>query len=139
MEDVKAAIAPQANTFSFPIKPYQPKTFALSLDSTFIGIKFFSRGQAIGGSRILTIRNTSGAVPFAKFTLGSDEKVREIFVCGVDGRIVRSIVRGGLHAKTSQVSWDGLDAHGRSLASGIYFITVSTSGSMHSALVGMVR
>ena len=60
-----------------------------------------------------------------EFTLDGPAPVR-LAVYAVSGRLVRRLVDeelpGGVHAAT----WDGTDASGTSVASGIYFVRLTT-------------
>jgi hypothetical protein len=44
-----------------------------------------------------------------------------VAVYSVDGRRLRELVNGEMPAGMSEVTWDGRDAEGRSVSSGLYF------------------
>ena len=52
----------------------------------------------------------------------------EIDVYGVDGRRVRSLVRGDATAGTHRTVWDGRDERGQVAGSGVYFVRLVTPG-----------
>ncbi|WP_251940274.1 endonuclease [Salinibacter ruber] len=55
------------------------------------------------------------------------------------GRRVRTLVEGRQEAGPHRVSWDGMDASQRQLASGAYFLRVSTDEKQHVEKVVLVR
>jgi hypothetical protein len=61
----------------------------------------------------------------------TDEVVVEIY--DLRGRVVRTMYRGPLQTDEQQWSWDGMDASGTPVASGIYFyrVTTATTSRVH--------
>jgi hypothetical protein len=62
------------------------------------------------------------------FTLPVHTRVT-LTVYDVAGRLVRTLVDGALTAGTRRVTWDGRDAEGREVSSGVYFYTLRTPES----------
>ncbi len=50
----------------------------------------------------------------------------QLSIYGVDGRRVRSLLRGQVEAGIHQVNWDGRDETGRMVGSGVYFARIHT-------------
>jgi len=50
----------------------------------------------------------------------------DLTVYDVEGRRVRTLVAGTLAAGTKRVTWNGRDAHGNEVSSGVYFCTLRT-------------
>ncbi|NNE44200.1 MAG: T9SS type A sorting domain-containing protein, partial [Gemmatimonadetes bacterium] len=59
-----------------------------------------------------------------RYTLSADRNV-SLGVYNVTGRLVRTLVDGRMSAGRNAVAWDGRDAQGRRLASGIYFFRLN--------------
>ena len=55
------------------------------------------------------------------FTVPSDAERVELSVYDVSGRLVATLISGSLPAGAHVVTWDGTDAAGRSVSSGVYF------------------
>lgn len=62
-----------------------------------------------------------------------------IDVLDVRGRFVRSLWQGAVHDGARLVRWDGTDAGGRSVASGVYFAVIQAGGFRHSERMTLVR
>lgn len=52
---------------------------------------------------------------------------------------MRTVSRGGFRAGQQLATWDGLDANGRSVANGIYFLRSLTGGQDASLKVVVAR
>ena len=50
-----------------------------------------------------------------------------VAVCDTQGRVVRTLVDGTLPAGEQVIAWDGRDAQGRMVASGIYYYELRTA------------
>lgn len=48
-------------------------------------------------------------------------------VYSVEGRLVRTLINGNVSAGAGQATWDGRDAQGRALASGVYFYRLKSA------------
>jgi hypothetical protein len=72
---------------------------------------------------------------------GSGEGAVEmkLSIYDVSGRLVRSLVDAPLSAGRHSVAWDGRDARGRSVPSGIYFARVSGRGTSLTHKMVVVR
>lgn len=82
---------------------------------------------------------TSGPCRVA-FNIPVDEPVAgEVAVYDLSGRRVRRLEAGLLPAGDTVTRWDGQDAEGRPVASGIYFITLSVGRSRATSRVLVVR
>jgi hypothetical protein len=55
------------------------------------------------------------------------------------GREVRTLLRDEREAGAHRVAWDGRDATGRSVAAGVYFITLEHSGNVRAAKIVRTR
>jgi hypothetical protein len=60
-------------------------------------------------------------------------------VYSVEGRLVRTLIRGAVDAGRWSVPWDGRDDHGRSVASGVYFVRLDAGEQHRSLKVARVR
>jgi hypothetical protein len=49
-------------------------------------------------------------------------------IFGVDGRLVRTLVDGPMHAGTNRVRWDGMDNSGHAMPSGLYLYRFEADG-----------
>jgi flagellar hook assembly protein FlgD len=61
-----------------------------------------------------------------RFALAAEGPVM-VQVFGVDGRLVRTLLRGALPAGTRSVRWDGRDDGGRPVAAGAYLLRLKTA------------
>jgi hypothetical protein len=81
--------------------------------------------------------------PFASsasvaFHLTRDDHV-QLSVHDVAGRLLRVLADGDLAAGAVEATWDGRDASGARLASGVYFVRFASQGSARSARVVLRR
>jgi hypothetical protein len=60
-------------------------------------------------------------------------------IFSLSGRLVRSIEMGSVDAGERQVSWDGLDTHGRRVASGVYMCRVRLDDEEATTKLVLVR
>jgi hypothetical protein len=65
--------------------------------------------------------------------LGGGAGEVEVALFDVRGRRVRTVASGGFGAGYHAVTWDGRDAHGQTLAAGVYFLR-ATSGGRHTQM-----
>jgi hypothetical protein len=72
------------------------------------------------------------------FTAPGDAPVR-LSVYDMGGRLVSRLVDGAMHAGRHAVVWDGRDAVGRALGSGVYFYRLETAGNIETRKMTMVK
>jgi len=83
---------------------------------------------AAAHARLLgTAPNPFAATTSVRFELARAGSVR-LAVYDVRGRLVRALEREGLQAGAHALSWDGRDAHGTRLPSGVYLYEIASSG-----------
>ena len=75
--------------------------------------------------------NPSNAGARLSFTTSSRQRVN-LSLYDVGGRRVRTIQDGEVDAGVHSLNWDGNDASGRSLASGLYFARLMTPAGTRS-------
>jgi len=63
----------------------------------------------------------------------------KLAVYDVMGRLVRQVVNGKIPAGLHRVAWDGKDANGRLVSSGVYFMKLSSLGINKTARFVVVR
>ncbi|MBD3368724.1 MAG: hypothetical protein GF405_11225, partial [Candidatus Eisenbacteria bacterium] len=63
----------------------------------------------------------------------------EVAVFNVRGERVRTLERGALPAGAHRATWDGLDAEGRSAASGVYFVRISAESKHDETTLVLIR
>ena len=68
---------------------------------------------------------------------GEGEATVQIFDVG--GRLVKEVFVGLASQGLNTVHWDGTDASGRAVSSGIYFYRFSTQGEEYAKKVAVVR
>jgi hypothetical protein len=73
-----------------------------------------------------------------RFDLPQPAPVR-LGVFDVGGRLVRTLVDGSLEAGEHSVTWDGRDARGTLVGSGVYFYTLETNGRQIARRMLVVR
>lgn|GEM_PF-6264258 len=66
-----------------------------------------------------------------KFVIATREHVR-ISIMDVQGRLVRTLADEIMDAGSRDVSWNGRDAAGRNVASGVYFVRLQTDSTVDS-------
>jgi hypothetical protein len=71
-------------------------------------------------------------------TLPRSQHVR-ISIHDVAGRLVRTVLDGPKDAGTHHIAWDGTDARGRNVASGVYFVRLEAGGAIRLRKVVLVR
>jgi hypothetical protein len=91
----------------------------------------------------LTCRLTAQPNPWnlkvtISFTLGAGERIR-LGVFDVTGRRVRDLAAGWLPAGNHQISWDGLDARGVPLSSGMYWLRLDTPDLRETRELVLIR
>ncbi len=89
----------------------------------------------------LTLRMASkpgGSETLIAFTLPGGGSAR-LDIYDVSGRHVRELERGPLGEGEHVAPWDGLDSHGRPVASGVYFVRVEAGGASATAKVMLLR
>ena len=63
----------------------------------------------------------------------------DVALFDVAGRRVRTIVAGDLDAGNHAVTWDGRDESGDTVSEGIYFLRMTTAGTVHSVKVTIIQ
>ncbi len=56
----------------------------------------------------------------------------ELAVYSVDGRLIRTLINEDRHAGSHEAIWDGCDAEGKKVASGVYFYKLAAPGIAES-------
>jgi flagellar hook assembly protein FlgD len=72
------------------------------------------------------------------YALPRDSKV-DLRVYNISGQLVRELVNSEEKAGWKSVSWDGRDARGRALSSGVYFYRLEASGYTATRKLVVVR
>ncbi|MDP6668677.1 MAG: FlgD immunoglobulin-like domain containing protein [Candidatus Krumholzibacteria bacterium] len=57
----------------------------------------------------------------------------EIAVVDIEGRRIRVLEKGEREAGSHEIEWDGRDGDGRTVASGVYFVVLTTRDGRHSS------
>ncbi len=57
----------------------------------------------------------------------------------MDGRRVATLVNGSLEAGFHQATWDGTDARGRSVRSGMYYARLSCAEGRSTRALALIR
>ncbi len=60
-------------------------------------------------------------------------------ILDLNGRLVRNVLNGTLPSGTTAAAWNGLDATGRPVASGVYYTRLTTSEGTNSARMVVMR
>ena len=60
-------------------------------------------------------------------------------VVNVKGQIVRTLVDDSLSAGPHMAVWDGTDARGHELASGVYFARLSAGGEVRTTKMALLK
>ena len=82
--------------------------------------------------------NPFGTETAVRFGLARESAV-VLEVVDVNGRVVRELVTGSLAAGEHVVAWDGRDAAGRPVASGVYFGRLATAAGTTTLRIARVR
>lgn len=82
--------------------------------------------------------NPSGGPSAISFTLSRRSEATLRFV-DVRGRVVRTLPLGSLNAGPHRTSWDGRDDHGKQVASGRYYVVLSSGAEEVRAPLTMLR
>ncbi len=80
----------------------------------------------------------AAALSFSVSPAAAGSPVR-LTVVDVTGRLVRTLVDGRIEAGSHQLSWDGTDAAGRPVPSGIYFARIESSDQRDARKVVVTR
>ena len=72
------------------------------------------------------------------YSVRSDGRVR-VEVYTLTGRLVRTLVDGGVEAGNHNVRWDGMDSAGHDVASGIYYYVVKTDKDAEAGTMILLR
>ncbi|MFB3907232.1 MAG: FlgD immunoglobulin-like domain containing protein [Candidatus Eisenbacteria bacterium] len=82
--------------------------------------------------------NPFRATATLSFDLPSPQPVR-LAIYDVSGRLCRTLNDGALPAGHHDLAWDGRDAAGQTVATGIYFVTLETPAGSHREKLVKVR
>jgi len=80
---------------------------------------------------------TSGPMSF-HLCLTSPAEAR-VLVTGVDGRVLRTLLRGRLAPGSHRLAWDGCDAAGRRMATGVYLVHAEGPWGNKTAKLTLIR
>ena len=72
------------------------------------------------------------------FALQEASHVR-LSVHDLAGRLVRTLLDGGLPAGAQQVNWDGCDEAGRATNSGCYLVRLEAGGMVETVRLALIR
>jgi hypothetical protein len=84
-----------------------------------------------GGNLSITFATYGGA--------GGGSGPAVVSLYDVSGRLVRTIARGDFPAGYQAAAWDGRDDRGRGVATGVYFLRVTSAGAERSLKVVIAR
>jgi flagellar hook assembly protein FlgD len=73
-----------------------------------------------------------------RFDLDREQPVR-LTVFSVEGKLVTTLVAGQLPAGRHEVQWDGRDARGHRMASGMYFYRLETGSDLFTRRMMLVK
>lgn len=73
------------------------------------------------------------------FSVGRAAEPVRLLVYDVTGRLVRTLVDARLPEGPHEVTWDGRDNEGRGVGSGMYFVRLSTRGTVESKKVVVAK
>ncbi|MBD3347670.1 MAG: hypothetical protein GF400_00560 [Candidatus Eisenbacteria bacterium] len=73
------------------------------------------------------------------FTLPEPSREMILSIYRLDGRLVRTVLRGPSPSGRSRVSWDGTDGAGRRVSSGVYFARLATEHGAAEAKLVLLR
>ena len=79
----------------------------------------------------------NGRVTIAFSTAARGDAKIEVF--DINGRLVRTVENRVLEAGDHEITWDGLDDRGRSVASGVYFYRLSSRGETFAKKLVVIR
>ncbi|MBU1701562.1 MAG: S8 family serine peptidase [Candidatus Eisenbacteria bacterium] len=112
--------------------PEGPQKFSIVTNQRFAGQNIASAGDELfhRTGRILNARNQPN--PFQpsttiRFSLAKDEENVGLYVYDAAGRLVRTLASGPMPAGSKNILWDGEDASGRRVSSGVYFYRIQVA------------
>jgi hypothetical protein len=79
-----------------------------------------------------------GATGRIQFTMAREGQAK-VAIFDVNGRLVKTVFEGTAKEGPNQADWNGLDASGRSVSSGVYFIQMSTLGERHQTKMVLIE
>jgi len=82
--------------------------------------------------------NPSGGRATISYQLPAAERV-QLAVYNIAGQLVKTLADGGKQAGYHAVTWDGRDASGRQVSSGVYLVRMSTAHYSSTGKISMVR
>ena len=63
----------------------------------------------------------------------------QLAIYSVDGRLVKTLVHGAQEAGRYQLAWDGTDAHGTLLRSGMFYVRLEAAGVRSTRVLSVIR
>lgn len=63
----------------------------------------------------------------------------KLAVYDVDGRLVRTLAQGTFEAGRYQLTWDGTDARGAAVKSGMFYVRLESAGASQTRVVSVIR
>jgi hypothetical protein len=119
------------NEISLAMTAYQIKTFKVQLGNTLTGVNWrigpdgtISSYDDMAFQVVLSKGSIRGS---AKFLLNASDKVRNVSIVNLSGRLVRTLHDGSMPlAATSHIEWDGCDNGGCAVPNGVYVVNVVT-------------
>ena len=136
-------LTPSGNQFNFSIGKYQIKTLKVTLGGLMSGVdrKWGPSGKIPSFDDIAfqVVLSKGGIRSSAKFLLNASEKVRNVSIVNLSGRLVRTLHDGSIPlAATSHIEWDGCDNGGGIAPNGVYVVNVVTDRAQkHGVLRAM--
>ena len=84
------------------------------------------------------IPNPTRGAALVQYALAKRGPVR-VAIYDVDGRLIRTLAQGEQEAGRYQVTWDGSDARGAALKSGMFFVRFEAAGVHRTRPVSVIR
>ncbi len=123
---------------SLSIKPYlmaELVNYLLGIGQTTSIQNLFGSGNKLNAAGY---PNPFAAETTISFTLETNEMVR-VNIYDQSGRLVNTLINNNLPAGNNEITWNGTDHSGRSLASGIYFYHIETVNQSSSGKLILTR
>ncbi len=112
-------------------------------DAVSVAVNGVSDAPDLPGAPTLTVLHQNKPNPFnprttVSFDLARPGQVR-LVVYGLDGRVASVLAEGSLPAGSHAYAWDGTDAAGRRLASGVYLVRLVTPDGVRDIRMTMLK
>ena len=112
------------------IPRFVPRLFMILLAWLFATAEHGS-GASLSHTGILSVADPAGALPTIRFSLPQSGNL-QVSVWNTLGQRVSAFSASYLLAGVYALSWDGLDAQGRTVGAGVYFIRIVAHGRSYS-------